>query len=313
MPLMHRFLVTCLSIPLLSIVASAQEAASSPPQVPQEILQRLLNPGATEQELQEAAKAANQAGMPRQQIIEARLIWGLRNQNTTWLVKILPELEVLAANFDPAQSVAFKSGDEIRAFAEYTKSLQAREQGDEAAYKKHMQEAFWLAPSQAQLFAQTLENARREAKMATIKVDMRLVLATSTGETTTLQDLVAGKKALLMDFWASWCGPCMQLMPALKKKAAQLAPHGIVVMGMNKDDDKAEAVSEKVRNEQGIEFPWLVEPTDRPFTRLLEIESIPRMILVSPEGQVLFNGHPQDPALWTALKKLDDTIQEPGA
>jgi thiol-disulfide isomerase/thioredoxin len=310
---MHRFLVTCLSIPLLSIVASAQEAASSPPQVPQEILQRLLNPGATEQELQEAAKAANQAGMPRQQIIEARLIWGLRNQNTTWLVKILPELEVLAANFDPAQSVAFKSGDEIRAFAEYTKSLQAREQGDEAAYKKHMQEAFWLAPSQAQLFAQTLENARREAKMATIKVDMRLVLATSTGETTTLQDLVAGKKALLMDFWASWCGPCMQLMPALKKKAAQLAPHGIVVMGMNKDDDKAEAVSEKVRNEQGIEFPWLVEPTDRPFTRLLEIESIPRMILVSPEGQVLFNGHPQDPALWTALKKLDDTIQEPGA
>jgi thiol-disulfide isomerase/thioredoxin len=295
------------------IQAQQPEQGQGPGQVPQELMQRLFNPGATEQELIEAAKEANKAGVPRQQIIEAKLIWGLRTQNATWLMKILPELEVLAANFDAAQSAGIKSADDIRAFIEFTKGLQAQEKKDEAGFKKHMQEAFWLAPAQAQLFAQAIEKGRREAKMATMKIDLQLVLAMSNGETTTLADLVAGKKAVLLDFWASWCGPCMQLMPELKKKAGHLMKHGIVVAGMNKDDEKAEAVSEKVRNEQGIEFPWLIEPAERPFTKMLEIDSIPRMILIGPDGKVLYNGHPQDPALWSALQKIDPEIKSPDA
>lgn len=105
----------------------------------------------------------------------------------------------------------------------------------------------------------------------------------------------------------------MQLMPELKKKAAELAKHGVVVAGMNKDDQNAQTVAAKVRDEQGIDFPWLIEPAERPFSKLLEIDSIPRMILISPDGRVLYNGHPQDPALWSALQKLDPSIQAPGA
>ena len=147
--------------------------------------------------------------------------------------------------------------------------------------------------------------------MANIKVDMGRVITTHDGAATTLADQVSGKKALLLDFWASWCGPCMRLMPELKKKAEQLEGHGIVVAGMNKDDENAQAVTAKIRDDQEITFPWLIEPAERPFTKQLEIESIPRMILLSPEGQVLFNGHPQDPALWVALKKIDASIETP--
>lgn len=281
--------------------------------MPQEMMQRLFNPGATQEELIAATKEAGLAGVPRQQVLEAKLIWGLRKQDTAWLVKMLPELEVLAKNFDPAQSAGIKSADDIRAFISFTKALQAQEKKDEAGYKNHILEAIWLSPQQAQLFAQSIDKGRREAKMATMKLDLQLVLATSGGETTTLADQMAGKKAVLIDFWASWCGPCMQLMPELKKKAAQLSQHGIVVAGMNKDDEKAEAVAEKIRNEQEIEFPWLIEPADRPFTKMLEIDSIPRMILVGPDGKVLYNGHPQDPGLWTALQKIDAAIKPPGA
>jgi thiol-disulfide isomerase/thioredoxin len=289
--------------------APAQET----PKVPQEMMQRLFNPGATQEELIAATKEAGLAGVPRQQVIEAKLIWGLRKQDTAWLVKMLPEMEVLAKNFDPTLSAGIKSADDIRAFMAFTKALQAQEKKDEAAYKTNILEAIWLSPQQAQLFAQSIDKGRREAKMATMKLDLQLVLATSRGETTTLADQMAGKKAVLLDFWASWCGPCMQLMPELKKKAEQLSKHGIVVAGINKDDEKAEAVAEKVRNEQEIEFPWLIEPADRPFTKMLEIDSIPRMILVGPDGKVLYNGHPQDPGLWSALQKIDASIKAPGA
>lgn len=299
-------LLTALS--LLTLALPAQDAPD-----PRALMQQMFNPQATQEELLETLKEAGRAGISRQKIIEAKLIWGLRRQDADWLVKMLPELEILAKNFDPQDSAGLKSADDVRGFMEYAKALQALEKKDDAAFKNHILEAAWSAPGQAQLFFQLVEKTRREAKMANLKMDLSLVLTTSSGEATTLKDQLAGKKALLIDFWASWCGPCMQLMPALKKKAAELAPHDIVVMGMNKDDENAESVAEKIRDEQGIEFPWLVEPRERPFTQLLEIESIPRMVLVAPDGAILFNGHPQDPALYDALQKLDPAVKKPEA
>ncbi|HAL71340.1 MAG TPA: hypothetical protein DCP71_06155 [Verrucomicrobiales bacterium] len=292
---------------LLCAPLSAQEAASSP----QEMMQRLFDPQATKAQFEETAKKAGMAGIARQQIIEARLVWGLRNQDAAWLEKMLPELEVLAGNFDSTQSSGFKTADEIRSFIAYTKAIIAQNKKDDGAFKTNILEAIWLNPGQAQIFTQVIEKQRLEAKMANMKVDLSLVINTHDGEATTLADQLGDKKALLVDFWASWCGPCMQLMPELKKKAELLSKHGIVVAGMNKDDQNAPAVTAKVREEQEITFPWLIEPAERPFTKQLEIESIPRMILIAPGGQVLFNGHPQDPALWVALQKINPDIKAP--
>jgi thiol-disulfide isomerase/thioredoxin len=147
-----------------------------------------------------------------------------------------------------------------------------------------------------------LDIEESEIDYSKIQIPMDLPVALSNGGTTTLAQLSKGKKAVLLDFWASWCGPCMALMPELKKKAAALAPQGIVVAGMNTEAEPATA--ERSRKKLEIQFPWLVEPEDAPFSELLEIDSIPRMILISSEGKVLYNGHPQDPRLHAALAEL---------
>jgi thiol-disulfide isomerase/thioredoxin len=284
----------------------AADAASAA----KEALQKLFAPSNSAEQLAELAKEANKLGIPRQQIIEAKLVWGLRNQDTAFLAKLLPEVEVLAANFDPAQAAAMPNAEAVQSFASYIRALKAQEGNDAEGFKKHILEAIWLQPGQASVFIQAIETIRRAEKMAALTVDMKLPITDSMGEATTLGDVVAGKKAILIDFWASWCGPCMQLMPSLKKKGESLPAHGIVVAAMNKDDENALSIAERIRKEQDMKIPWLIEPAERPFTKLFAIDSIPRMILISPEGKVLFNGHPEDPALWAALKKLDASIEE---
>jgi thiol-disulfide isomerase/thioredoxin len=282
------------------------EAASAA----KEALQKLFAPSNSAEQLAELAKEANKLGIPRQQIIEARLVWGLRNQDTAYLAKLLPEVEVLAANFDPAQAAAMPNAEAVQSFASYIRALKAQDDKDAEGFKKHILEAIWLQPGQATVFIQAIETIRRAEMMAALTVDMKLPITDSMGEATTLGDVVAGKKAILIDFWASWCGPCMQLMPSLKKKGESLPAHGIVVAAMNKDDENALGIAERIRKEQDMKIPWLIEPAERPFTKLFAIDSIPRMILISPEGKVLFNGHPEDPALWAALKKVDASIEE---
>jgi len=202
------------------------------------------------------------------------------------------------------------NAEAVQSFASYIRALRAQDDKDAEGFKKHILEAIWLQPGQATVFIQAIETIRRAEMMAALTVDMKLPITDSMGEATTLGDVVAGKKAILIDFWASWCGPCMQLMPSLKKKGESLPAHGIVVAAMNKDDENALGIAERIRKEQDMKIPWLIEPAERPFTKLFEIDSIPRMILISPEGKVLFNGHPEDPALWAALKKLDPSIKE---
>jgi thiol-disulfide isomerase/thioredoxin len=306
--MMKTFLATAFGIFCLAGFALGQAETSA-----QAMAKRLFDPQITAEQLKEVVKQAGKAGIPRQQLIEAKLVWGLRHQDTAWLMELLPELEVLAENFDAAQSAGLRSADEIKAFVAYAKALQAGEKGDEAGFKQQILEAVWLNPQQAQIFTQVIEQKRRSAQMAAVKVDLTLPLTTSTGEATTLADVLEGKKAILIDFWASWCGPCMQLMPELKKKAAQLSGYGIVVAGMNKDDTEPLAAAEKAREQFDVDFPWLIEPAERPFTKLFGIESIPRMVLIDPAGKVLYNGHPQDPSLWKALQKIDAAIKAPEA
>jgi thiol-disulfide isomerase/thioredoxin len=296
----------CRMLPL--VLAALSSFSLLRAEVNVEMAKKLFSAQASLEDFNKAVEEAKKADAPAQLLAEAKLVWGLRHKDTEFLSKILPELEAAVSGFKKEDSAGLGSVEDFKALISYIKALEAAGKGDESALKEHITEAFWLSPEQAGLFAETITYFRTQAKMAKITVDMKLPITNSKAEATTLGDVLAGKKAVLLDFWASWCTPCMQLMPELRKKAEYLGKHGVVVAGMNTESD--EAIADKVRGEKAMkDVTWLVEPKARPFSDPMEITSIPRMILLSPEGKVLFNGHPQDAALWTALKKVDATIE----
>ncbi|RBP37658.1 thiol-disulfide isomerase/thioredoxin [Roseimicrobium gellanilyticum] len=295
--------------PILAVTVFCSFGVLGAQQISEEQFQKLFNEEASLEEFTKAAEEAAKAGVSSQILAEAKLIWGLGNENPDYLTKILPELEVAAKNFKPEDSATITNPDEFNGFISYIRALEAKKRGDEAALKKHVSEALWLNPDQADTLGDTISQFRREQLMAKVTIDMKLPITTSKGEATTLADQLGNNKAILLDFWATWCGPCINLMPELRKNAELLKKHGIVVAGMNNESDEAKA--DEMRAKKDMKMPWLVEPKGSPFSEQLGIDSIPRMILLSPEGKVLYNGHPKESGLWEALKKLDSTIKEP--
>ncbi len=139
-------------------------------------------------------------------------------------------------------------------------------------------------------------------------VPMDMEIANAEGEVHTLREWMGESKVMLVDFWASWCGPCIRAMPSLKAKADALPEQGVFVVAMNIDNSNQVALARKVREQRGMgSVPWLIDPKGGSLSDQLGIDTIPRVLLVDRDGEILYNGHPLDPALGVALQKLGVT------
>ncbi len=264
---------------------------------------------------QEAYDRAVKEGVAKPFLVEAQIINYLSTGNMPELYKNLGELEAVSGELEYGTDKSFHSERQLVGLIASIRAIQAYEATDMPEFEKQAAKSFINAPEYTQAFGlmQLMTEVRQkevqEAAMTNLRIPMDLVIASADGEEKTLSQWLGGNQALLIDFWASWCGPCMQLMPELRTKAEALPSQGIVVAGMNTDADDPVAKAKKTRADHKMDLmPWLLEPEDRPLSQLLMINSIPRMVLVSPEGKVLYNGHPMDPSLKAALAKLDVKI-----
>src|SRR4051812_17694173 len=61
-------------------------------------------------------------------------------------------------------------------------------------------------------------------------------ITSDNGKTITARDF--GGKLLLLNFWATWCPPCVEEVPGLNELARQLGPKGLVILGVSEDKDE---------------------------------------------------------------------------
>lgn len=131
-----------------------------------------------------------------------------------------------------------------------------------------------------------------------VKTDIEL--EKTNGGKTTLDKVMEGKKAMVIDIWATWCPHCIDYLPTLKKKEAKLGDQ-VAFVGMNVDSIKK---ADDYRNDLGIDFTWVVEPKGAPYRKALDVKSFPHLVVISPKGEVLFRGHPMDDGWEKALRQL---------
>jgi thiol-disulfide isomerase/thioredoxin len=269
---------------------------------------------ASAEEFEHAAETALKAGVAQQVVDEVRLLVNIKLRNVDGLPAIVAGWEKKMDTWKESDSVVFHKKSDLEGVLFFARALIADKENKDQDFEHAVKEGFWADPELGEILADLVKTRRAKQHMASIVLPMDLQIESATGTKTSLAELAKGQKALLLDFWASWCGPCMANMDELVKRAHDLSPQHVAVVGVNTQADedggpteaKKQAAQEKKKRK--IDFAWLVEPADRPLSKSLNIDSIPRAVLVTPDGKVLYDGHPADPELLVALKKLEVTL-----
>ena len=107
------------------------------------------------------------------------------------------------------------------------------------------------------------------------------------GKTTRLSDYVGKGQYVLVDFWASWCGPCRAEIPNLIAAYNKYKEKGLEVVGIaawDKPEDTRKAIGE-----EKIPYPQIIN-CQQIATDLYGITGIPEIILFAPDGTILKRG-----------------------
>ncbi len=92
-------------------------------------------------------------------------------------------------------------------------------------------------------------------------------------------------QVVMINFWATWCGPCRQEMPLLAQLHDRYEPLGFTMLGVNVEPDSAAAVA-WLRNVP-VTFPILFDTTSEVAGRF-GVEGMPSSVLVDRQGQVRY-------------------------
>ncbi|MFB6271752.1 MAG: TlpA disulfide reductase family protein [Salinibacter sp.] len=110
-----------------------------------------------------------------------------------------------------------------------------------------------------------------------------LTLKTMDGEKITLTEQKG--RALIINFWATWCAPCRKEIPDLKALHSELKSKGLTVIGVALDRQGREVVAPFVKK-HSINYPIVIDTEGTVEAAFGPIPGLPTTFIVTPDGQV---------------------------
>ncbi len=131
-------------------------------------------------------------------------------------------------------------------------------------------------------------------------------MQTPEGDTSSLSDFVGNSEYVLLDFWASWCGPCLKEMPYVKQLYEEFHPKGLQIVGVSLDKSK-EAWQSAIER---LHLPWPqmseLKGWDGESSKVYNVHSIPETVLIDRKGTIIARGLRGE----ALTQKLDELLKK---
>lgn len=302
----------------IAAIVTADQTPTKDPALAAAALEQLLAERGTPQAFEKSVADARRVGVNEQALLEARFLYHVDRRDDGAIAAMLPDFLRQRDSFRPEDSAIFAFTEDFLAVVEYARALDALRKDDKPAFKKHITEAFWLSPGQAAAFAPHIEQLRLDDAMRDLKVDLSIELQALVKDAPAITParLVEEKKALLFHLWSPWSRECAEAMDDFAITARMLSKQGIAVISLVAESpdelrqDARDAAGKLIADNTGA---WAVDPASASLSRAFRVRTLPVMVLVSKDGNVLFNGEPSDPQLWKSLTAISPGITRPAS
>jgi peroxiredoxin len=134
-------------------------------------------------------------------------------------------------------------------------------------------------------FTLKTELRREKSPVATLKIGDPMPdfeLPDSNGKTIKLSEVLREKKLVLINFWATWCGPCRVEMPSFEQLYNEQKNNGFTILAIAEDKERAKV--DQYLKEKPVSFPVLID--QGALATQLKIESFPTTVLLDQNGKI---------------------------
>jgi len=192
-------------------------------------------------------------------------------------------------------SAATTDAEKEAIYGEYTAFMQKKMKeniDNPIGYTLFLQTAYDMAPAELEEYVAKVPSLAKSQRVTKLVEMNRRKVATGVGAKYTDFDINGKKlsdyvgkdgKYLLVDFWASWCGPCRREIPGIKELLAANSDK-MNVLGVAVWDKPAD--TEKAIGELGITWPVIIDAQQIP-TDIYGISGIPCIMLIAPDGTIV--------------------------
>jgi thiol-disulfide isomerase/thioredoxin len=168
----------------------------------------------------------------------------------------------------------------------------------------------YFTPDQKPVFEQFSETAKKSyyGQLVEKEVNPKSLVGTNLsnfalndkdGKAFNVKDITAGKKYILIDFWASWCGPCRKEIPNLKTAYAAYSDKGFEILSISIDKDQKAWL--KALGQENMQWHNLLD--DNKVSNAFNVKTIPATYLVDSKGTII-SDNLRGAALEEKLKEL---------
>lgn len=117
-----------------------------------------------------------------------------------------------------------------------------------------------------------------------------LTMENTEGQSVSIEAEIEKHELTIIDFWASWCGPCRRAMPTVVELYAKYKDRGLGIIGISLDNDK----SDWIKAIKALNITWTqvsdLKGWENAAARKFEINAIPHMMVVDKNGRIIKNG-----------------------
>jgi peroxiredoxin len=118
---------------------------------------------------------------------------------------------------------------------------------------------------------------------ASASIAPNFALPSRSGDTVSLQDLKG--QVVMLNFWASWCGPCRQEMPLLDQMHKRYSALGFTLLGVNVEANTKDA--ERWLADMPVSFPVLFDKESK-VSKLYDVSAMPSTVFIDRKGNVRY-------------------------